>query len=32
VRTALNVERGMDLLRGAVGSRDSGTGDERPAE
>jgi rsbT antagonist protein RsbS len=32
VRTALNVERGMDLLRGAVGSRESGTGDERPAE
>jgi rsbT antagonist protein RsbS len=32
VRTALNVERGMDLLRGAVGARVAGTSDDDRAE
>ena len=32
VRTALNVERGMDLLRGSVGNGHGETGDARPAE
>ncbi|MEP6687700.1 MAG: STAS domain-containing protein [Gemmatimonadales bacterium] len=32
VRTALNVERGMDLLRGAVEARAGGGDDDRRAE
>jgi rsbT antagonist protein RsbS len=32
VRTALNVERGMDLLRGAVAARAGGGDDDRRAE
>ena len=32
VRTALNVERGMALLRGAVNGPPGETGDARPAE
>ncbi len=32
VRTALNVERGMDLLRGALQARTGGGGDDRRAD
>jgi rsbT antagonist protein RsbS len=32
VRTALNVERGMDLLHDALHDRDGATGDGRPAD
>lgn len=32
VRTALDVERGMAMLRGSLGDSHGGTGDVRPAE